>query len=49
MTFRISGVVWNSEAISGVAGRSDVLLKVTARAIQLTVKRIMDLRHRGRE
>lgn len=45
---RISGVVENSAAISGVAGRREVLEKVTARVIQLTMKRMMHFRQVGR-
>jgi hypothetical protein len=47
VTLRISGVVENSAAISGVAGSSEVLEKVTARVIQLTTKRMRHLRHVG--
>ncbi|GMF67340.1 unnamed protein product [Aspergillus oryzae] len=45
---RVSVVVLNSSAISGVAGRRDVLEKVTARVIQLTTKRMIHFRHKGR-
>lgn len=48
VTFSVSGVVVNSAAISGVAGSREVLEKVTARVIQLRVKRMMFLRQRGR-
>lgn len=46
---RDSAVVVNSRAISGVAGRREVLEKVTARVIQETTKRMITLRHLGRE
>lgn len=48
VTLRISGVVENSSAISGVAGRRDVLENVTASVIQLTTKRMMNLRQVGK-
>lgn len=41
-------VVVNSEAISGAAGRRDVLEKVMTRVIQLTAKRMIYFRQRGR-
>ena len=47
VALRISVVVPNSAAISGVAGRNDVDEKVTARVIQLTTKRMMHLRQVG--
>lgn len=47
VALRISVVVPNSAAISGVAGRNEVDEKVTARDIQLTTKRIMHLRQVG--
>ena len=43
----ISDCVPNSAAISGVAGKRDVLEKVAARVIQLAVMRIKILRHVG--
>lgn len=48
VALRISVVVLNSEAISGVAGRKEVEEKVMARVIQLTTKRIIHLRQVGR-
>jgi hypothetical protein len=48
MTLRISVVVENSLAISGVAGSNEVLENVTAKVIQLTTKRMRHLRHSGR-
>lgn len=47
MTLRISVVVENSVAISGVAGSSEVLEKVTVRVIQLATNKIRHLRHVG--
>jgi hypothetical protein len=47
MTLRISVDVENSIAISEVAGNNEVLENVTARVIQLTMKRIRHLRHLG--
>jgi hypothetical protein len=47
VTLRISDVVENSVAISGVAGSREVLENVTARVIQLTIKRMRHLRHVG--
>ena len=48
MTLRISSVVLNRVAISGVAGSNEVLLKVTARVIHETMNRMMDLCQKGR-
>lgn len=48
VTLRISVVVENSCAISGVAGKRDVLENVTASVIQLTTKRMMHFRQVGR-
>lgn len=42
-----SDLVPNSAAISGAAGKRDVLEKVAASVIQLAVKRIRILRHVG--
>lgn len=42
----ISVVVENSEAISGIAGRREVLEKVMARVIQLTMKRMVIFRQK---
>ena len=44
----IVGVVLNSLEISGVAGKSDVLIEVMTSVIQLTVKRIRHFLHTGR-
>lgn len=43
----ISTVVENSEEISGVAGRRDVLEEATTSVIQLMVKRMVYFRHFG--
>lgn len=42
---RISAVVWRVAAISGVATRRDVLVEVTTRQFQLTMKRMRYLCH----
>ena len=42
----ISVVVENSKAISGTAGRREVLEKVMARVIQLTMKRMVFFRQK---
>lgn len=47
-TFMRSLVVCRVEAISGSAGKRQVLLNVAANVIQETVKRIMDFRQLGR-
>lgn len=47
-TFMRSLVVCRVEAISGSAGKRQVLLNVAARVIQETVKRMMDFRQLGR-
>lgn len=48
VALRISVVVLNSDAISGVAGRNEVEEKVMASVIQLTTKRTTHLRQVGR-
>lgn len=44
VTLRISDIIENSVAISGIAGSNEVLKTMTARVIQLMMKRMRDLR-----